>query len=644
MYTFFKNLTRGGEVAFHEVSMFKQIVSKLLNKKVICSIIILSSLMTYSISDPLEGVHAFEWGISKLFYKVNGEKEIKITLHNWSTRKAELKDIEKNLIFKKHFNSILFNSILSISTITGGYIFILFLIFSWFNKRGQTHALKKHIRGAKLESSKEVIKQLKGNKEVSDLKLGEVPIIKGFETRHFLIHGSTGSGKSQCISQMLDYARRKNQKAVIFDEGGAFIEKFYDSSTDFILNPLDNRGVSWNLWNEFKESFDFSSFAESLMPVKQDGADPFWNHAARLLLSKTAYNFKDKKNAKMSEMLNWLLSSDLDLMEKFLVGTGAEVFTSEKIEKTALSIRAVLASALDSLKYIKEEGEPFSIQEWVTNEEKSGFLFVSTTKQTQAILRPLISLWLNIAIKSILSLREDENRRLWIILDELPALNKLSDLSYVFSQGRKFGMCGVIGIQNYAQLAAIYGKYQADSFVDLCNLKLFFRSTDKSICDWVSAALGECEVEEMNEGISYGANTMRDGVTLNRHRQIKQIVYPSDLMALRELQAFLALGYGYSTCKINIPFIHRDSGHIHFEHRNFESSDKELFDLFYKRKQEIPADIKAKIKDVYEHPIDRIKNRAEEKKEKEKIQKQATFDEMERSMQKKGFLWRKKSS
>ena len=88
---------------------------------------------------------------------------------------------------------------------------------------------------------------------------------------------------------------------------------------------------------------------------------------------------------------------------------------------------------------------------------------------------------------------------------------------------------------------------------------------------------------------------------------------------------------------INIPFIHRESGHIHFEHRKFESSDKELFDLFYKRKQEIPADIEVEIKEVYGHPLDRIKDKAEERKEKERRQKQATFDEMERSMQKKGF-------
>ena len=128
MYTFFKNLTRGGEVAFHEVSMFKQIVSKLLNKKVICSIIILSSLMTYSISDPLEGVHAFEWGISKLFYKMNGEKEIKITLPDWSTRRVEAKAVANNLLFKKHFDSISFNFILSFLTVTGGYAFLVFLI------------------------------------------------------------------------------------------------------------------------------------------------------------------------------------------------------------------------------------------------------------------------------------------------------------------------------------------------------------------------------------------------------------------------------------------------------------------------------------------------------------------------------------
>ena len=520
------------------------------------------------------------------------------------------------------------------------YISFILSVFIgiWLTIRNKEREKDKVLRGQKLATKKELIKQLKKNKEMSDLKLGDCPIIKDFETRHFFIHGSTGSGKSQCISQMLDYARKKGQKAIIFDEGGAFIEKFYNSSTDFILNPLDSRGVSWSLWHEFKEDSDFNSFAESLMPVKQDGQDPFWNYAARLMLSKTAHNFKDKKNPRMSEMLRWLLCGDLSLMEKFLIGTGAEIFTSDKIEKTALSVRAVLASALDSLKYIKEDGEPFSIKKWVTNEKEAGFLFISTTKETHATIRPLISLWLNTAIKSVLSLRENPDRRLWIILDELSVLNKLGDLEYVFSQGRKVGMCGVIGVQNYAQLATLYGIHQADSLVDLCNLRLFFRSTGKKVCDWVSAELGEYEVEELIEGLSFGANSMRDGVMLNRQTKVRRTVYPTDIIALRELQGFLALGYDYPVSKTNIPFIRRDSGHINFEQRRFKESDKALFDLVNQRKREVSENINGEYKEIYEHPIDKVNNKLTGTREKEQQRKQDLFDEIERSMQQKEDL------
>ena len=67
MNIFFKKSTRDGNVVFCDILILKQTLSKILNRQTILLIVILSCLMTYSMSDPLEGIHAFEWGFSKLF-------------------------------------------------------------------------------------------------------------------------------------------------------------------------------------------------------------------------------------------------------------------------------------------------------------------------------------------------------------------------------------------------------------------------------------------------------------------------------------------------------------------------------------------------------------------------------------------------
>ena len=166
MNIFFKKSTRDGNVVFCDILILKQTLSKILNRQTILLIVILSCLMTYSMSDPLEGVHAFEWGVSKLFYKVNGKKEIKITLPDWSTRSVEAKAVANNLLFKKHFDSISFNFILSFLTVTGGYAFLVFLMLVLFSKEGWIHAQKKHIGGGGMRGKE--IKE-KGVKILNDI-------------------------------------------------------------------------------------------------------------------------------------------------------------------------------------------------------------------------------------------------------------------------------------------------------------------------------------------------------------------------------------------------------------------------------------------------------------------------------------------
>src|SRR3546814_13153615 len=72
-------------------------------------------------------------------------------------------------------------------------------------------------------------------------------------------------------------------------------------------------------------------------------------------------------------------------------------------------------------------------------------------------LRPLITVWLDIAISAIMSLKPDQQRRLYCVIDELPSLQKLPSLSDFLARARKYGGCGILGVQSSPQLAANYG-------------------------------------------------------------------------------------------------------------------------------------------------------------------------------------------
>ena len=65
-----------------------------------------------------------------------------------------------------------------------------------------------------------------------------------------MLIGTTGTGKTVALSQLVAEARERGQRAVIFDLTGAFIEAFYDATRDVILNPLDARCPSWSVFND----------------------------------------------------------------------------------------------------------------------------------------------------------------------------------------------------------------------------------------------------------------------------------------------------------------------------------------------------------------------------------------------------------
>lgn len=72
------------------------------------------------------------------------------------------------------------------------------------------------------------------------IDLGGVPVPYADETKHWLLAGRTGSGKTQAYNRFLQAARLRGNLSMIADAGGGFLSRF-GRPGDFILNPFDDR-------------------------------------------------------------------------------------------------------------------------------------------------------------------------------------------------------------------------------------------------------------------------------------------------------------------------------------------------------------------------------------------------------------------
>ena len=258
---------------------------------------------------------------------------------------------------------------------------------------------------------------------------------------------------------------------------------------------------------------------------------------------------KEEGDCSVQNLYEVLVKSSLKDYSQFFLGTEAAPFTDEKGDKTTFSIRSTLVSQIACLKHLEEKSD-FSIRQWIEDESESGWLFLTARPDQRKTLKPLITAWMDIAINALMTLDPDSQRRLWFIVDELPALQKLPSLEAALAESRKYGGCLMAGIQSFPQLINIYGHSTSQALLDLFNTKIFFRSTDPNTTSWISNVLGEAETKEVQENLSYGSNTMRDGVSLSQNNLSRPIVLPTEIMSLKDLECYVKLPGQYPVSKL----------------------------------------------------------------------------------------------
>ena len=234
--------------------------------------------------------------------------------------------------------------------------------------------------------------------------------------------------------------------------------------------------------------------------------------------------------------------SDLKSLAAFVAGTNGAAFVSVEGERTSAGIQAELASMLRSFAYLDDTEKGLSIRDWVTDEKDDSWLFITVKTDQLPTLRPLITVWLDIAISAIMSMEPDRKRRLYCVIDELPSLHKLPSLGDFLARARKYGGCGILGFQSYPQLEATYGAQGAAAITGYCSTWVALRANDRGTARLISENLGQVEQIEANEGMSYGVNDMRDGVNLSRVQVTRPLVMPTEVMNLPNLTGYLRFG------------------------------------------------------------------------------------------------------
>lgn len=415
-----------------------------------------------------------------------------------------------------------------------------------FKSKSDSAQRKRLLQGYEIATTKEVARLMKKQKIASKdfLIAKKLPFVKDSETLHTLILGTTGVGKTNTFQGLLKQIRAQSQKAIIFDTNCGYVNRFYNPETDIILNPLDQRSVHWNLWLDCQETAEFDEFAASLIPEQRGSSSPVWYKSAREIVSATAERLFVQKNLSFKALIDYAARLDLKDIKDFYKGTSMEGFLSgkEDAEATVKGVRMQMLGEMKRLGLLSQEGGTFSLKDWV-RDERGGWLFISCSHGDRSTLGALMQFWISLSMRSLMKLGENPKRRLWFIMDELFAVEggKLETLEELLREGRKYGGCAVLGLQDLGGLEKAYGHHGMKTILSLCNTKIIMKTPEPHTADYLSKALGEQEILEVSENLSIGAHHMRDGLNMNAHKRVQPVVTKSALMMMNPHEGYVFL-------------------------------------------------------------------------------------------------------
>ncbi len=382
------------------------------------------------------------------------------------------------------------------------------------------------------------------------------------EQGHVMLIGTTGTGKSTVMKDMIVQMRKRQDCGVVFDLTGDFVASFYNPETDVILNPMDERCPSWSVFNDCRDHADLTSAAAALIPIDGGASEPFWTMAARTLFIETCIilleeerKSEGRRKASNQGLASRLMMADLKQVHNMLEGTIADPLTAPEAARMAESIRAVFNTNAQALRFLPETGPRFSIKEWVANQNKRGsILFISSSHNELAMNKALLTLWMNIAVQQLMRLPRTRDLRTWFFFDEVHALHRLPAIEDGLQTARGYGGAFCLGIHSIAKLKETYGEQGAVHLTSLARTKLILGTADRETAEYCSDFIGHREVRKNDEAYSYGYSQMRDAATITPREQIEPLVLPDDLMKLPSLRGFLVYTEGFDAARVKLEY------------------------------------------------------------------------------------------
>ena len=358
-----------------------------------------------------------------------------------------------------------------------------------------------------LLSNGEVVCTLSG--AAKDGKQYQIPLTKDILSKHIMLLGGIGTGKTNTFFQIVSQLKNKmtnDDIMIVFDTKGDFYKEFYRPGDVVISNDETATGGDyldyWNIFNEIDEDSQMveniieiskSIFAEACEKTNQ----VFFPNAAKDLFMATLLHFMRSvepsqcTNEKLMEYLSYTPSNEFrDMIMQYRDLRAMSSYIANDDSPQTQGVMSELQQVVREI-FIGNFAKAGTLSLKNLVRRKGGkTVFIEYDLSLGSMLTPIYSLMFDIAIKTALGRKRSEGN-VYFITDEFRLLPNLKHIDDAVNFGRSLGIKFMIGIQNVEQIYDNYEEERARSILSGFSTTITFRLTDEKSREYVKGIFGK---------------------------------------------------------------------------------------------------------------------------------------------------------
>ena len=392
------------------------------------------------------------------------------------------------------------------------------------------------------------------------------------ETRHWLIWGSVGAGKTQTMLHLILAAIARGDGVLVLDVKGDMTAGL--PGEPLLVAPQDQRSLVWDVAGDCRTKQDARELAARLIPRSDD---PVWSDAARDILVACVAALQATKPERWSwQHLHEMATCDADALlslaksyhrDAVRLLENPESRTTQSVLATFQAHMHVVAALGDAWR--DSTNGRFSVSQWLAHPLPYRPVILQHDPRYPELSHAWIGGLLALLASAVgsPSFSESRERRIWIFADEFPQLPRLSHFATFLDLGRSKGVITVIGAQDIAQLRATYGHERADAWVGMIGTKIITRINAGRSAEEASQLIGDQEVERVER--SETVVGIRVSTTTMRRRDTRRVVTAAEIASrlgpTHDGVRVLVIGHGADALELTVPYVslpERRPGHL----------------------------------------------------------------------------------